>query len=118
VTNPSRVRFGRILVETDPYAADGALKSGLASIQEILYESGTTSLCVYHGGTGAALWIPFSDAPAYAIVRLWLHAQRAKAVEVWGKYVTLEPNSCGGGLAHLHVASNAVGRFSVFMVSA
>ena len=94
-----------------------ALENGLSNVEKILDDSKTESLRVYDGGTGAALWIPFRDAPAYGEVLRWLHTVCAKAVERSPSEVTLAPNSHGGAPAHLHVASNAVGRFSVLPYS-
>jgi DNA primase len=116
VADPTRARFGRILVET--LSGDlFALENGLSTVEKILDDSKTESLRVYDGGTGAALWIPFCDAPAYGEVLRWLHTVCAKAVERSPSEVTLAPNSHGGAPAHLHVASNAVGRFSVLAYS-
>jgi DNA primase len=64
------------------------------------------------------LYFPFADAPSYEDVRAWLHARCETAVEQYPDAVTLEPNTHPGMKAHLHVSSNAVGRFSTLPYSA
>ncbi|HTU80680.1 MAG TPA: hypothetical protein VMF61_01035 [Candidatus Acidoferrales bacterium] len=116
--DPSRARFGRILLSARGGADPALLLDGCAQIETELRQTGLQSLRVYDGGSGAAIWIPFADGPAYECVRTFLHglclrlAQRAPAT------FTLEPNSHGGPPLHLHVQSNAVGRFSILPFSA
>jgi DNA primase len=121
VADPTRARFGRILVETrsdiDEDNSLVALENGLGALDMLLKDSNVESLRVYDGGTGAAMWIPFCDEPTYGDVLRWLHALCANVVERYPGDVTREPNSHGGAPAHLHVASNAVGRFSVLPYS-
>jgi DNA primase len=114
---PTRVRFARLLVGTAAKADRHDLHSGLVAVESVLRGCGVQWLRVYDGGNGAALWIPFSDAPEYADVRAWLHACCLLAVRSAPNVVTLEPNSHGGPPVHLHVQSNAVGRFSVLPYS-
>lgn len=113
--NPTRVRFGRLLLETRSGSEWTALEKGLSGVEDIL--GGIRSLRVYDGGSGAAIWIPFCDAPEYLEARSWLHAQCLKVEERYPEVATLEPNSHGGPPVHLHVQTNAVGRFSVLPYS-
>ena len=114
---PTRVRFARLLLATLPDAERGALDAGLAAVEDVLAAAGIRWLRLYDGGTGVALWIPFGDAPSYDAVRAWLHACCIRAVLSAPDLLTLEPNSHGGRPVHLHVQSNAVGRFSVLPYS-
>jgi DNA primase len=116
--DPTRVRFARILLETRSPHDWSLLENGLHAVEGALRDEGIRSLRVYDGGTGAAIWVPFGDSPIYDDVRTWLHAQCARAVLRNPKTVTLEPNSHGGPPVHLHVQTNAVGRFSVLPYSA
>lgn len=113
---PTRVRFGRLLVGTVK-ADNQVLHAGLAVVEQVLRARGARWLRVYDGGHGAALWIPFGDAPAYADVRGWLHVCCLQAAGAAPALVTLEPNSHGGPPVHVHAQSNAVGRFSVLPYS-
>ncbi len=109
--DPTRARFARLLLEA-PNADAKSLNAALDAVEAILREGGLESLRVYDGGKGAAVWIPFADEPSYEEVRLWLHEECAKAVERNPELLTLAPNVKGGAPIHLHVLSNAVGRFS------
>jgi DNA primase len=115
--DPTRVRFARILLETRSPGDWLLLEEGLDAVEGVLLDEGIRSLRVYDGGSGVAIWIPFCDSPIYDDVRNWLHAQCAQAVVRNPKAVTLEPNSHGGPPVHLHVQTNAVGRFSILPYS-
>jgi DNA primase len=115
--DPTRLRFARILLETRSPRDWLLLSAGLDLVEGVLFDEGIQSLRVYDGGSGAAIWIPFCDSPIYDDVRSWLHAKCAQAVLRDPKAVTLEPNSHGGPPVHLHVQTNAVGRFSVLPYS-
>jgi DNA primase len=115
--DPTRLRFARILLEAASPEEWLKLEDGLDAVEGVLYDAGIKSLRVYDGGSGVALWIPFCDSPRYDDVRAWLHAQCAQAVLRNPNTVTLEPNSHGGPPVHLHVQSNAIGRFSVLPYS-
>ncbi|MBV9720169.1 MAG: hypothetical protein JOZ77_12690 [Candidatus Eremiobacteraeota bacterium] len=116
-SDPTRVRFARILIEALPNADFRTLEAGLSAVEDVLSDGKIESLRVYDGGTGAALWIPFCDGPSYEEVRPWLHAQCAQAATRHPDLVTLQPNSHGGPPIHLHVQTNAVARFSVLPYS-
>ncbi|HEX3671661.1 MAG TPA: hypothetical protein VHT92_08165 [Candidatus Cybelea sp.] len=109
--DPTRARFARILLEA-PTSDSQHLNDGLDAVEAVLREGKLESLRIYDGGTGAALWIPFTDKPSYEDLRLWLHAECADAVERHPDLLTLAANVKGGAPVHLHVQSNAVGRFS------
>ena len=114
---PNAVRFARILLETASPEQWLKLNEGLDAVEGVLFDAKIESLRVYDGGNGVALWIPFCDAPSYEDVRTWLHAQCAQAISRNPGALTLEPNSHGGPPVHLHVQTNAVGRFSVLPYS-
>jgi DNA primase len=119
VKDPTRARFGRLLANVaDPgdFAGDD-LEDGITLIEAILKERNLDSIRVYDGGAGCAVWIPFADAPAYEELRVWLHGLCNEAVRRAPKTVTTVPDTHGGAPVHLHVESNAVGRFSVLPYS-
>jgi DNA primase len=115
--DPTRLRFARILVETASPAAWMKLEEGVYVVEQLLDRENIQYLRVYDGRSGIALWIPFSDAPAYDDVRMWLYVQCAQAVLHKPRLLTLQPNSHGGPPVHLHVQTNAVGRLSVLPYS-
>ena len=114
---PTRARFARLLLETAPKADPRALEAALAVVEDALSVACVRWLRIFDGGTGVALWIPFCDAPPYESVRTWLRLRCEDAVRNGPDVVTLEPNSHGGPPVHLHVQSNAVGRFSILPYS-
>jgi DNA primase len=114
---PTRVRFARLLLETAPKGDPRALEAGLALVEDALNISYVRWLRIFDGGTGVALWIPFCDAPPYESVRTWLRYCCEDAVSHGPDVLTLEPNSHGGPPVHLHLQSNAVGRFSILPYS-
>jgi DNA primase len=61
---------------------------------------------------GAALFIPFADAPAYDDVRAWLHDLADAAVARHAVLLTADPHDHKNKRVHVNVGSNAVGRFS------
>ncbi|HEY9085767.1 MAG TPA: hypothetical protein VIN40_07525 [Candidatus Tyrphobacter sp.] len=112
-----RLRFARILLETDSAAEIPALTPAATILREILGEAGVGAIPLVSGATGIATWIPFADAPEYPPVRAWLHEVCNEAVRRAPRIVTNEPNSHAGGRVHLHVGSNAPGRYSALPYS-
>lgn len=116
--DPTTARYGRILIETLPGADSLTRNEGMYAVERVLRSARVRWIRVYDGGTGIALWVPFSDCPSYADVRSWLRDRCLEAVQQSPDKVTLVPNSHGNAsLAHLHVQSNAVGRFSILPYS-
>lgn len=109
--DPTRARFARILLEAPASDAEH-LNDALDVVEAVLRDDELESLRTYDGGMGAALWIPFADKPSYEDLRLWLHGVCAIAVARSPELLTPAPNVKGGAPVHLHVQSNAVGRFS------
>ena len=64
------------------------------------------------GGTGIALWVPLADAPHAAPLRKWLHVLANEAAAAHPDLISTELNTHHDGRVHLHVSSNAAGRFS------
>jgi DNA primase len=115
--DPTRVRFARLLFEHT--ATRSRLYEAVRIMQALIHEEdGFFGPLVFDGGTGAALYFPFADAPSYEDVRAWLRARRETAAERYPDAVTLEPNTHLSDKTHLHFSSNAVGRFSALPYSA
>ncbi|MBC5829013.1 MAG: hypothetical protein GIW98_02335 [Candidatus Eremiobacteraeota bacterium] len=116
-TDPVHMRFARVLLEPTGKADETLLKEAALSLRALLAEYGLDALLLLDGGHGAALWIPFSDAPQYAPVRAWLHEVATAAEQRHPKIFSTAHNSAGGDIIHLHVDSNAVGRWSALPYS-
>jgi len=111
--DPARARFARLLIETRPDAPRALLYNAVQILKALIAEEDRFGgPLLFDGGTGAALFFPFTDAPSYDEVRMWLRERCKTAVERFPETLTLEPNSHPGPCAHLHFASNAIGRFS------
>jgi len=109
--DPERVGFARILLSRRNGATPEQLHEAMLALRSALSSSGAESIPVLDGVDGAALFIPFQDAPAYDAVRTWLHAVVASAVAAHPTLLTEEPHAAKA-LIHISVTTNAVGRFS------
>ncbi len=115
--DPTRVRFARILLERDNVTDERAVQAAAFALRDVLARAGAKSIPMHAGATGIALWIPFADAPPYPPVLAWLHAVAAQAVAQNANLLSSEPNSHASGRVHLHVGSNAPGRYSALPYS-
>jgi DNA primase len=81
-SNPQLVGCARILLRPVGGASQELLKEGLLAVRTSLYSYGNECEAVpmFEGGSAAALFIPFSDAPTYEAVRDWLHRLLAHAI--------------------------------------
>jgi hypothetical protein len=108
-----RLQFARILLEARADIAFERVKYAALAIKSILFENAQLqAVPLLDGGHGIALWIPLADAPHAAAVRSWLHALCAEAVAKHPDLVSTEYNTHDDGRVHLHVSTNARGRYS------
>ena len=71
--DPESVGFARILLRPVHGADQLHLKLAMLTLRTALFGCGLDAIPVLEGVHDAALFIPFSDAPAYDAVRVWLH---------------------------------------------
>src|SRR5579862_8257225 len=64
-SDPCRPAFARLLVETIAGTAPKTLADAMLALRGVFREGGLESVPVFDGGSGAALWIPLTDAPSY-----------------------------------------------------
>lgn len=108
-----RLRFARILLQAEPHIPFERTKLAALAMRAILFHDGAIeAIPLLDGGTGIALWIPLADAPQAAQLRHWLHAIADHAVEQHPDLISTELNTHHDGRVHVHVSSNAAGRFS------
>jgi len=134
--NPERAAFARILLEHDaPPAGDGvrgtprqrdaskdaetlgALGDGALLLRAQLRELGLQAIPLLSGTNEIALWVPLSDGPPYVALRGWLHTVSNEAVRRYPQRFSTEPNTHASGRIHLHVGTNAPGRYSALPYS-
>ncbi len=116
--DPARVAFGRIILEPCGIAAAQMVKDGAVVFRDLLSAAGLRSIVLLNGDGGLALWIPFSDAPAFDAVRARLDALASEAATAHPSLLTTaHPLSERGDRVHVACGSNAVGRFSALPYS-
>lgn len=115
--DPLRLRFARILLEPDAATPLSDLAKAAVVVREVLESVNVVAIPVHAGSHGLSLWIPFCDAPDYPQVRSWLHTISAEAVRRAPDLLTEAPLTASEGRVHLHVSSNAPGRFSALPYS-
>jgi DNA primase len=113
-----RVGFARILLRRCGSAGESELKYAMLALRTALQQVGLRAVPVLDGHQGAALFVPFADAPAYEDVRAWLHGLCNGAAEQHASLLTCaHAVEQRGGRVHLAVETNAVGRFSALPYS-
>ncbi|MBC5800647.1 MAG: hypothetical protein GIW94_11855 [Candidatus Eremiobacteraeota bacterium] len=95
-----------------------ALSDGALLLRDQLHEFGLQAIPLLSGTNGIALWIPLSDGPQYVPLRGWLHTVCNEAVRRYPQRFSTAPNTHASGRIHLHVSSNAPGRYSAALQSA
>lgn len=115
--DPCKARFARLLLELDPKSNPAQLNDGAQLVRAQLQAQGRDAIALVMGTNGIALWIPLEGAPDYPSVRAWLHAFCAQAVSAHPQRFCTEPNTHASGRIHLHVGSNAPGRYSALPYS-
>jgi hypothetical protein len=114
----TRLRFGRILLETRTGPSFERVQFGAQRMSEHLKEDGIDAIALHDGQLcGMALWIPLADAPEAKPLRVWLHAVCDRAVAADPDLFTTEPNTHDNGRIHLHVQSNARHHYSALPYS-
>lgn len=109
--DPARARFGRILLEQDAHNRR-SLAEAAAFVSELLAQFKLRAIPLLEGKRGIALWIPLSGSPTYEAVRAVFHAFCREVVKANPTWFSVEPNTIAAGRVHLHVGSNAPGRYS------
>lgn len=114
--DPRRVGFARILLELDK-SHRGVVQRAATTLRELLLKANLQAIPLLQGTRGIALWIPLAGGPPYPDVRGWLRSFCALAAIQYPDLFTLEPNAHVAGRVHLHVGSNAPGRYSALPYS-
>ena len=110
--DPQRVGYARILLRRCGTAGEQELKYAMLAMRTALQGWGLHAVPVLDGHHGAALFVPFADAPAYDDVRTWLHGVCATATERHPALLACAKREEAGDRVHLAVSTNAVGRHS------
>jgi bifunctional non-homologous end joining protein LigD len=116
-SDPQRVGYARILLRRCGAAGEQELKLAMLAMRTQLQQSGVHAIPVLDGHHGAALFVPFADAPAYDDVRAWLHRVCLAAAERHATLLTCGKTEEAGDRVHLAVSTNAVGRNSALPYS-
>jgi DNA primase len=107
------LRFGRILLEAPQGVDFVTVKLAGLAMRSLLFDvAKLEAVPLLDGGKGIALWIPFADTPQAEPLRAWLHALCKRAVALHPDLVSMAYNTHHDGRVHLHVESNAAGRYS------
>ncbi|HLI94496.1 MAG TPA: hypothetical protein VKT72_00235 [Candidatus Baltobacteraceae bacterium] len=115
--DPLRARFGRVLLELEPGAPLQKIVPAAYALRDAIASRGLHAIPVLSGESGVALWIPFDDGPQYAAVRGLLHDVADEAIARHPDILTADPLVRCDGRVHVHVSSNAPGRFSALPYS-
>ena len=108
-----RLRFARVLLEAPPGVAFERVKLAALALRALLFDvARLQAVPLLDGGAGMALWIPLADAPHAGDVRLWLHGVANRAAALHPELISTEYNTHKDGRVHVHVSSNAAGRYS------
>ncbi|HEX6833981.1 MAG TPA: hypothetical protein VF132_10655 [Rudaea sp.] len=108
---PSVPRFGRILLEPDREFR-GSVAQAAIPMRDVLHREGLDAIPLLDGRRGLALWVPIGLSTTYPELRRSMHAICKKTVEQHSDRFSVQPNTTVEGKVHLHVDSNAPGRFS------
>jgi bifunctional non-homologous end joining protein LigD len=111
-TDPHSVGCARIILIPHGGASQDDVTSAMFALRTDLLHWGVSAIPVLDGFAGAALFIPFNDAPAYEPVRAWLHEVAGRAVGRCGQLLTADARDHTSKRVHVNVLSNAVHHFS------
>jgi DNA primase len=101
--DPARVAFARILISPRPGRPDAWAAHVAHTVRSVLQARRCDGIVMRGRETSVAVWVPFTDGPAYDVVRAWLHVLTQDVVAA-------DPAI---DLAEVHVSTNAVGRWSM-----
>jgi DNA primase len=107
--DPNRVGFARIIIVPRGAATADHVTAGMLAVRDVLARHDVQAIPVLDGGEGAALFIPFADAPDYVSVRAWLHRIADEAVSHDASLLTTDHHDQRSQHVHVNVSSNAVG---------
>lgn len=109
-----RLQFARVLLEaTTPGVTFERVKLAALAVRALLFGNAELEAIPLLGGvSGIALWIPLADAPHALPLRQWLHTLANRAAALHPDLISTELNTHDDGRVHVHVSSNAAGRFS------
>ncbi|MBV9439134.1 MAG: hypothetical protein JOZ24_03995 [Candidatus Eremiobacteraeota bacterium] len=110
--DPESVGFARIILAPRGGATQEQLTLAMLAVRTALAEHGVETIPLLDGYVGAALYIPFSDVPAYMPVRAWLHRIADTAVARNATLLTADPHDQKSRRIHVNVSTNAVNRGS------
>jgi DNA primase len=110
--DPNRLGYARIMLSPRGGATHEHVVFAMLGLRTVLLHYGVEAIPVLDGFAGAALFIPFNDAPAYDVVRVWLHEVVDAAVAHSPNLITADPHDQRSERVHANVGSNAPGRFS------
>jgi DNA primase len=110
--DPDRLGYARIILSPRGGATHEHVAFAMFGLRTVLLHYGVEAIPVLDGFAGAALFIPFNDAPAYDAVRAWLHEVVNAAVAHSPNLITADPHDQKSERVHANVGSNAPGRFS------
>jgi DNA primase len=74
LNDPQRAAFGRITLAPNGSARIDRVIASMELLRDALSNENLRSIAILDGFRGAAVWIPFDDAPGYARLGPWLHA--------------------------------------------
>ena len=109
----SRARFIRFLLEESAGVGSVMIKEAALGLRDLLSNNGYETIPVLDGEGDVALFLPIAGAPSFPDVRLWCHRIARKAMDRYPKLFSEAPDVQSDGRVHIHVSSNAQGRFSI-----
>src|SRR5579872_4784943 len=112
----NRCRFLRFLLERPNVTTEMVIAAAHA-LHKVLREDGREAIPLLDGEGNVTLWVPIRGGPDYATARAYCHTVAKRLAEREPDLVSLVPNTHADGRVHLHVAGNAVGRFSMLPYS-
>lgn len=121
VEYPQRAHFARFLLER-PWADTQrslleSVRRGARIIGDMLNAEGFGAIPVLDGVGGVSIFVPLAGGPPYTDVRVWAHALARKAIAAHPELFSEAPNVHDDGRLHIHVSSNAEGRWSILPYS-
>ncbi len=111
-SDEDRLQFARILILPPDGVGFDRVKLAAHAVRAMLAEVHLQAALLADGTSGLALWVPFADAPYAVPLRAWLHGIANRAALLHPDLLSTEPNTHHDGRVHLHVSSNAKGRYS------